>query len=141
MTAAGTPPCLHEFAPDAWTQPFWDATAEGRLVCPRCVDCGTLRFPPGPFCWACQSQATEWIELEGGATLYTFTVVRRALLPELADAVPFVVGVAELDGAPGVRLTTNVVDCEIEDVAIGLALAPHFSEVRPGFWFPRFRPV
>src|SRR6202042_2548452 len=38
---------------DAWTQPFWDAAAEGRLVAPRCTTCGTFVLPPQPFCFTC----------------------------------------------------------------------------------------
>ena len=72
---------------DALTQPFWDAAAEGRLTAPRCTVCGTFVLPPQPFCFVCQSQAFEWVDLPGTGTIYTFTVVRHPLAPQLAEVV------------------------------------------------------
>jgi uncharacterized OB-fold protein len=142
MTASKAPPAAHyEPTPDRWSQPFWDAAAEGRLTCPRCAMCATFRFPPGPFCWRCQSQDVEWVELSGLATVYSFIVVRRALDPSLVDAVPFVIALVEFDGAPGARMMSNVVDCEIEEIAIGMTVRARFEQLRPGFSFPRFAPV
>jgi uncharacterized OB-fold protein len=141
MTASKAPPAGHyEPTPDRWSQPFWDAAAAGKLSCPRCGECKATRFPPTAFCWSCQSQRVEWIDLSGDATLYSFIIVRRALSPELRDAVPFVIALVEFDGAPGTRMMTNLVDCEIEDVEIGMALQVVFEELRPGFHFPRFAP-
>ena len=70
---------------DEATQPFWDAAAEGRLVAPRCATCGTFVLPPQPFCFTCQSQAFEWVDLPGTGTIYTYTVVRHPLAPQLAE--------------------------------------------------------
>lgn len=142
MTASKAPPAGHyEPTPDRWSEPFWAANAEGRLTCPRCSECKTTRFPPSPFCWRCQSQEVEWIDLPGGASLYSFIVVRRALDPELVDAVPFVIALVEFDGTPGTRMMTNVVGCEIEDLEIGMALEVVFEELRSGFHYPRFTPA
>ena len=40
------PADLIHLTPDVWTEPFWAAAAEHRLVVPRCTRCGTFRFPP-----------------------------------------------------------------------------------------------
>ena len=56
-----------EVPTDAWTQPFWDAAAQGHLRFPRCAECGRFRWPPGPFCPACQSQAVQWVAPPGVA--------------------------------------------------------------------------
>ena len=95
------PSMLQDPFADDLTQPFWDAAAEGRLSAPQCTVCGTFVLPPQPFCFACQSQAFEWVDLPGTGTIYTYTVVRHPLAPQLADVVPYVSGVIELDGTQG----------------------------------------
>jgi len=53
---------------------------------------------------------------------------------------PYVVAIVELDDEPAVRLTTNVVDCPIDEVRIGLPVEVTF-ERRDDVWIPLFRPV
>src|SRR6266498_318606 len=95
------PPLLTDPYADAHTQPFCDAALEGRLLVPRCTNCGTFRLPPGPFCFVCQHQQVDWVELPGTGTIYTFTIVRHPLRPQLVDVVPYVAAVIELDGTQG----------------------------------------
>jgi uncharacterized protein len=123
MTRALTPPIsLAALHPDAWTEPFWIAASQHRLTCQRCAACGTFRMPPTAFCPACRSQEVTWEDLSGRGTVFSFTVARHALTPELADCLPYVVAVIDLDGAPGARLVANVIDIDVEDVRVGLAV-------------------
>jgi uncharacterized OB-fold protein len=39
-------------------------------------------------------------------------VVRHPFLPSFKDKVPFVTGLVTIDEAPGIRLATEVVDCD-----------------------------
>ena len=55
-----------------------DAALEGRLVAPRCTNCGTFVLPPRPRCFQCQHTEFEWVDLPGTGTVYSFTVVRQA---------------------------------------------------------------
>ena len=77
----GTYPAMKDPFADAVTQPFWDAALQDRLVVPRCVHCGTFVLTPQPFCFNCRGQGSDWVELPGTGTIYTFTVVRHPLLP------------------------------------------------------------
>ena len=38
-----------EIPMDAWSEPFWQAGSEGRVIMPRCTSCGTFRWPAGPL--------------------------------------------------------------------------------------------
>jgi uncharacterized protein len=125
--------------PNVFTEPFWLATAEHRLVLPRCTNCSTYRFPPSPFCFACRAQAVEWVGNDGRGTLYSFTIVRHAVIPEVAAALPIVAGVVELPDTGGVRLVGNIVDCEPEAVAIGAPVELVWYDVREGTTIPCFR--
>jgi uncharacterized OB-fold protein len=126
-----------------YTQPFWDAALEGRLVAPRCTTCGYFVLPPQPFCFNDQNTKFEWVELPGTGTLYSFTVVRHALGPHLADVVPYVSGIVELDGTQGAgaRMIANIVDCDPDTVAVGDRVQIAFDQVSDTYAVPRFRKV
>jgi len=128
---------------DEHTQPFWDAALEGRLVSARCTNCGTFRLPPAPFCFVCQHREVAWVELPGTGTIYSFIVVRHPLRPELAEAVPYVSAVIDLDGTQGAgsRMLANVSDVDPETVAIGDRVRVVFDRVSDTLAQPRFVPA
>ena len=134
------PPDLFKLATNAWTQPFWDAAAQHRLVVAQCGTCGTCRMPPTPFCPACQSQQIDWKTLSGLGEIYTYTIVDRAILPGMADHLPYVPAVITLEGGGGVRVISNVVDVELADLAIGMPVHVVWDDLREGVAVPRFRP-
>lgn len=139
-TAQRPPDSLFTLVTDQWTQPYWDAAAEDRLVAARCGDCGHFRMPPTPFCPHCRSQSIDWVELPGTGTIYSYTVVERAILPELTDCIPYVPAVVEPDGAPGIRLITNIVESAVDDIVSGARVSVLFDPVEGGA-IPRFRIV
>lgn len=125
--------------PDAETQPWWDAAREGRLLIKRCRACGKAFFYPRPFCPACWSNDVDWEEASGRAVLYTYSVVRRNDLPPFPDRVPYVAAVVDLEEGP--RMMTNVVGCDPDDVAIGMALTVEFRHETDDVTVPVFRPA
>lgn len=124
--------------PNLETQTFWDATAEGRLVLPRCDSCSTVIWYPRLFCPACASTAISWFDAEGTGTVYSVTVVRKGQGP-FADAAPYVLAYVELDEGP--RIMTNIVDCDPEAIAIGQRVMVTFADTGKGSALPRFRPI
>jgi uncharacterized OB-fold protein len=116
--------------------PWWQAAAEHRLVVQHCTGCGQLRHPPGPLCPACRSFESDWLELPGTGTVYTYTVVRQQFLPA---EVPYVVVAVDLDDAPGVRLISNLVDCAPEDLRIGQRVEVVWEDMGPELALPRMR--
>ncbi len=137
------PSILKDAHADGSTQPFWDAAAQGHLIATRCTSCGTFRIPPAPFCFECQHQGTEWVELAGTGTVYTFTIVRHPLAPDLAAIIPYAAGVVELDGTQGAgaRMICNLIDCDVETLAIGDRVEVVWEHVSPTMSTPRFRPI
>lgn len=117
------PPMLDDPYADEYTQPFWDAALEERLTAPKCTQCGTFKWTPdNRFCDKCLSQDFEWVDLPGTGTLYSFIVVRHALRPDMQEYVPYTPAVVDPDGAPGIRMTSNIVDVDPEDVECGMSL-------------------
>jgi uncharacterized OB-fold protein len=122
-------------------KPFWDGTAEGRLLLPRCDDCQTVIWYPRPFCPECASLHVSWFEATGRGSIYSFTVNRRgqADLPDYRDAGTYVLAYVELDVGP--RVMTNIVDCDPDAVRIGQAVEVVFHDTGQGSALPRFRPL
>ena len=133
------PPELFKLSTNRWTQPFWDATKQHRLVAPQCGSCGSFRMPPTPFCPSCQSQSIEWIVLSGRGSVYSYTIVERGIVPGMEAHLPYVPAVIELDGAPGVRLISNVVDVDVADIHVGMAVAVVWDDHANGVAVPRFK--
>jgi uncharacterized OB-fold protein len=113
---------IFELVTDQWTEPFWTAARRHVLTVPKCASCGRFRMPPTPFCPHCLSQALEWPELSGEGTVYSFTVVNRAIIPAMQATLPYVPALIELPDAPGVRLVSNIVDVPVSAIAIGMAV-------------------
>ncbi len=140
MRMQGVPPAdVIWLTPNVWTEPFWEATAQHRLVLPRCTTCGMFRFPPSPFCFTCRAQEVEWIDHDGRGAVYSFTVIRHAVIPQLADVLPLIAAVVELPETNGCRLVGNVVDLAPADVRIDMPVTTDFFDVREGTSIPVFR--
>jgi uncharacterized OB-fold protein len=134
-----TPPAgLFTLVVDQWTEPFWAACREHQLVVPRCADCGTIRFPPGPFCPNCRLQPIEWVELPGTGSVYSYTIVSRSLTPEMDDSIPYAPAVIALDGADGRRLISCVVGASLDSVRVGARVRVSWEDRADGETVPRF---
>jgi uncharacterized OB-fold protein len=144
MSEQGVFPSIltHSYADDS-TRPFWDAAKENRLVAPRCTNCGTFRLPPPPFCFVCQHREVEWVELPGTGIVFAFTVVRHPLARMLHEVVPYASGIVELDGTQGAgaRMIVNIIDCDVDTLAIGDRVEIVWEHVSDDMSVPRFRPV
>ncbi|URM93917.1 OB-fold domain-containing protein [Actinomadura madurae] len=137
--AGALPADFADIHPDGWTEPFWLATREHRLTIPKCADCDTFRFPPGPFCHVCRHQEVEQVEISGAGTVYTYTVVRHAVVPALAGSVPYVIAVLEFDDAPGIRMIANIVESDVDAVRVGSRVQLAWDDIDDEVTVPRFR--
>jgi uncharacterized OB-fold protein len=116
---------------------FWTSGAEGILRLLRCQDCGFFIHPPGPVCPRCLSRHLEPEAVSGRGTVETFTVNHQQWIP---GSDQYIVAWVSLDEQPDVRLTTNLIDVEPEDVVIGMAVEVVF-ELSEDVYLPLFRPA
>lgn len=121
------------------TLPFWQAAAEHRLVAQRCTACDRTRLPPAPICPACRSAEVEELELSGRGEIYTYTVVHRPIAA--GQPLPCVIAVIALDGSGGLRLMSNVVGAQPEEIAIGAPVELVWEDMSAALAVPRFRLV
>jgi uncharacterized OB-fold protein len=136
-TLAQSPPSV-EIGTSQWTDPFWSAARQRRLVAPKCAGCGKFRMPPTPFCPRCRSQQIEWIALSGRGTVYSYTVVVKAPLPEMEARTPYAPAVIELADADGVRLISNIVNAYVDEIRVGLDVDVVWDTQPGGLVVPRF---
>ena len=124
---------------DARMQPFWDAARRGTLVVQRCTRCGRHRFPAGETCAGCLGSALEWVEASGVGVVHSFVVVHHAVDRFFAERAPYVV--ADIKLAEGPHMTSTVVECAPQDVAIGDTVAVGFEAASEAIHLPVFRRV
>jgi uncharacterized OB-fold protein len=123
--------------PTEVTQPFWDATARGEFLIQRCRGCGLAIHYPRVNCGQCGSIDLDWERASGHGVIHTFTVARRPTHRAFAEADPLIIAIVEL--AEGPHVTTNIVDCEPDEVNIGAAVEITFADEIDGVAIPLFR--
>ncbi len=122
------------------TEPFWEATRQRRLVLPRCQDCDAFFWYPRERCPRCLGAQIGWETAAGNGTVHSYNVMRKPGNPLMADEVPYVIALVDL--AEGVRMTTNIVGCEPEDVHCEQRVTVDWSvELSDQRRLPMFRPV
>ena len=103
---------------------FWKAAGEERLTLPHCNACALFQWPPRAACVKCGA-GLSWREASGCGSIASWSVVRRAVHPELKGSAPYIVAFIELDER--VRLFTNIVDAAPEDLRVGARVRARFE--------------
>lgn len=122
--------------PTAETAPYWDAASAGRLVIQHCSVCGRHQFYPRAFCTHCLDQALEWVPATGRGRIYSYTICRIAVAPAFEARLPYVVAMIDLD--EGVRMLANIVESDVDRIAIGARVAVRFEQVNEACTLPQF---
>jgi len=113
---------------------FWEGVDRGQLLVQCCIACGHLRHPPGPMCPQCLSLDWQPREVGGAGTVSTFMVSRHPTQPDDNPRIVVLVDLAE-----GIRMVSNLVDIDIDEVHTGLPVSVVYREVN-GETLPQFRP-
>jgi uncharacterized OB-fold protein len=92
---------------------------EGTFIGFNCQECDTTVFGPAIFCQSCTSTQLEAVELGGKGILFSYTIVRIPPAGWPGD-VPYVLGQVELPQGP--QVLAEVIDCEHDDLKIGMAV-------------------
>jgi uncharacterized OB-fold protein len=113
---------------------FWEAAAEGRLVAQRCGACGKLRHPPRPMCPECHSLDAKIVDLAGTGTIYSYALLHHPRHPDFDY--PVIAVLVDLD--EGVRMVSNLVDAEPQDVRVGMPVRVTFAPTAEDLAVPVF---
>lgn len=120
---------------DSDNRAFWTGGAEGALKIMHCDDCDAYIHPPRPVCRVCRSENVAPKAVSGKGAVDTFTINYQKWRPDLE--VPFVIARVTLDDAPGVYLTTNIVNCAPEEVDAGDKVGVVFEQ-QGEIYYPLF---
>ncbi len=137
MTEQDAPPPRF-IGPTPESEFYWRSGADGKLRIQRCGDCKRWIHPPGPVCPYCHSRNLAPEPVSGLGTIVTFTINHKEWIPGFTP--PYAFALVEIDEDRTIRIGTNIVGCELAEVAIDMRVEVEFEE--NGEWYvPLFHPI
>jgi uncharacterized OB-fold protein len=121
------------------TEPYWAGAQRGELLLQRCAGCRRVWHPPLPRCPVCHSEDITWQAASGRGTVYTFTVVYHATHVALAEKVPYITALIQLQEGP--RVLTNLRNCSEAEAHVGMPVRLIFEPLTDEITLPQFEPV
>ena len=119
-------------------RPYWQALERGELRLPACSVCGAWQWYPFEFIRCHADAELEWKAVPATGTLFTFTRVHRAFLPDAnPDSVPYIVALVELDGLAGFRIPALLIGSDTPAIGMRVRLKP---QRRSTYTAPAFEP-
>lgn len=122
---------------DADSKQFWEGCNKEQLLIQHCGDCHQYIYYPRIVCPNCMSSNISWHESSGRGKVYSYTIVRFGP-PGFNEDVPFISALVELE--EGVRMITNIVNCDVEDVTCDMPVEVTFEQ-RDTVKLPVFKPI
>ena len=119
--------------------PFFAAARRHELVVQRCRGCGAHRFPARDRCSTCLSREADWTRVSGRGAVFSYAVMHQVYHPAFAAEVPYAVVVVKL--AEGPKMISNMVDCPVGEIRIGMPVEVVFEDVTDEISLPQFRRV
>ena len=98
------------------------------LVGSKCSVCGRYFYPKREVCSMCKKRTEmKEVRFSGKGKVFTYTVIR---VPPDGFKIfsPYVIAIIELEEGP--KVTSQIVDCEVEDVKIGMPVESVFRKIR-----------
>jgi hypothetical protein len=109
---------------------FWrEIQSRYNLIGTKCGSCGSVDFPPRAVCPTCGRKSIgkmQRVKLKGTGQVVTYTVIHDAPV-NFEMQKPYVVAIVETD--EGVRLTSQIIDVEPDEVTIGMRVQAAFRRL------------
>ena len=107
---------------------YWrEIRSRYRLIGIRCTSCGALYFPRRAVCLRCGSRNLEDHKLSDKGTVISWTAIRNPPR-DYEKYAPYVVALIELED--GVRILSQVVDSEPDEMKTGMRVEAIFRKVK-----------
>ncbi len=110
---------------------FWrEIPQRYNLIGNKCEECGQVFFPPRESCPKCRRKSMgklKEIKLTGKGEIVTYSIIHVGP-EEFEEQVPYPIAVIQLDEGP--RITAQIVDCDIQDVKIGMKVESTFRKIQ-----------
>src|SRR5262245_45111311 len=132
-------PLPQPITPEA--KPYWEGAREGKLMLPRCRDCGKPHFYPRVVCPFCHSSNLEWMQASGRGKLFSFEIAHQILNKSFKVKPPVVLAMIELDEGP--RMLANLVNVAADPKTIrcDMPVEVVFEKLSDQVTLPLFQPA
>ena len=121
------------------TQGYWAATRDKKLVVQKCSTSGKFQHPPRATSIHDLGGPVEWHEVSGKGTIHALTVHHRPGNRFMKGKTPYAVALIDLE--EGVRIMSNVIECDPEKLKIGDAVTVAWDPLPDGRHLPQFKPA
>lgn len=123
------------------SKPYWDGLKEGKLMLPRCQDCGSVHFYPRVFCPECHSHNVTWIQGSGKGTLFSFAILQRAFNRAVKVPTPYIFALVALEEGP--RMLSSLINIAPDPALIkcDMPVEMVFSKLTDDVTIPLFQPA
>lgn len=116
---------------------FWTGGGKGQLLVGRCERCHRWELPPATECTSCGGPTTPE-PVSGAAKVFTWTLNHQKFHPDVEP--PNLIALVVLDEQDDLRVATNLVDVDAEDVRSGMPVSVQFEDHGEVF-YPVFAPA
>lgn len=124
--------------PYRFSQPFWDASRQKKLVIQYCRRTGKYQHHPRPTSiFTGRHSDIEWREVSGRGEVYSWTIAHRGPVPFQGHE-PYLVVSVTLD--VGVNFIANMVHCAADEIRIGMKVVPYWVPLENGTHLLMFEP-
>lgn len=136
---------------DELNQTFFGYCGDHELRVQECTSCGYKRVPPTTACPFCAHEGSNWLEVSGKGTVYSYGEVHHAIQRVFSEHTPYMLLLVELDEQrnepsefDGLRLQSNLATPDgelappeiVRRVGIGTRVKVVFKEMGPGIAIP-----
>jgi uncharacterized OB-fold protein len=110
---------------------FWrEIPQRYNLIGNKCDECGLIFFPPRESCPECRRKSygkMKEFRLSGKGIVETYTIICEA--PEKFEGqTPYSIAIIKLIEGP--KITAQIVDCNLDDVKIGMKVKSTFRKIQ-----------
>ncbi len=110
---------------------FWrEIPQRYNLKANKCGSCDRVFFPPREACPYCRRKSIENMQpmqLSGKGTVLTYSIIHVG--PDaFKEQIPYPIAIIQLDEGP--KLTAQIVDCNVDDVHIGMRVESTFRRIQ-----------
>lgn len=121
------------------SKPFYAAARERKLLIQHCTRCKQNICYPKVICPNCLSSDLGWFESCGRGKVYSYTVVHSAAPEAFIQAIPYVIGVIDLE--EGVRMLSWIVECAPDRLVCDMDVEVTFRDLDENVALPVFKPA
>lgn len=124
--------------PTSETEEYWAGCRQHELRIQLCNDCRQHQFYPRIICSHCSSRDVKWVTASGDAELVSYSICHHPVSAAYKEDLPYVIALVQL--AEGPTMMSRVVQCPLDEIAVGMALSVEFDDWSEEVSLPVFRP-